>query len=666
MRQRAVSIALATLAALASLSTLRPVSAQETENIRIVGQIGGRCRVVDVQGDYAYVSEGQKMAVVDVSDSTRPQIVSRTAFPWIVEGIHASGTYVHVLGEGLNVVDVGDPREPVVCGETEVPGTIAYFGDLHGDGDLLCVTTRDVVQAFDVSDPSSPTRMGDYQPYPSFLVSGVHVADNLAYIAGENGGLHIVDFGDPTTSVVMSVTSMPDRATGIFVSSQTAYVACSWAGLQLVDVTNRSSPSLRGRCPLLHEAEDVYVVDGKACVNAVSKKWMSIVDVSDASSPVLRATYKHVFEQRRRGLRENCCMDSAGHWAYLPAGEDGLLVLDVRDPSRPALSGVYDVPTEAISVAVERDVAYVLSGEHYGALVAIDVSNPLLPRQYSSHFPIPVPFHKGLFVADGLAYVTGIALLHIFSVSDPYNMYPVGSDLSPTRGNEVFVSGSIAYVADLSWVGRLQIVDVSSPWAPLPYGDFATSEPAWSVDVDAGFAYVGCGTLISPVFYDPAGTLEIVDVRNPSVPVRKGIYPLGGHVDVSGNNAYIGTESRGLDILDVSDPSSPTLVGTWKGEGGPVHVVNALAYVVHERRGLRILDVTNPAKPVQVASFDHRPQDLFYYLYTDVAVAGGLIYLAGGADGLWILEYVPGPRTSAERWALYGISADRGDLRLLR
>jgi hypothetical protein len=69
----------------------------EARNVELVGQIGGRCYAVAVQGSYAYIGIGPRLAVLDISNPAHPTPVGRTAvLPDLVQDIALAGTLAYV------------------------------------------------------------------------------------------------------------------------------------------------------------------------------------------------------------------------------------------------------------------------------------------------------------------------------------------------------------------------------------------------------------------------------------------------------------------------------------------------------------------------------------------------------------------------------------------
>jgi parallel beta-helix repeat protein len=135
--------------------------------------------------------------------------------------------------------------------------------------------------------------------------------------------------------------------------------------------------------------------------------------------------------------------------------------------------------------------------------------------------------------------------------------------------------------------------------------------------------------------------LEVVDVSDPVSPTLIGAYNSGESfaqdVAVSGNKVYIADYS-GLRIVNVSDPTNPTELGFCDTPGVAEEVVvsGTLAYVADGDRGVSIVDVSNPFSPTLAGAFNTPGYA------QEVAVMGSRIFVADGPNGLLILEPTPG------------------------
>ena len=109
---------------------------------------------------------------------------------------------------------------------------------------------------------------------------------------------------------------------------------------------------------------------------------------------------------------------------------------------------------------------------------------------------------------------------------------------------------------------------------------------------------------------------------------------------VVGTTAYVADYESGLQIIDVSSPSSPVLLGTYETTGlaQGVTVVGTTAYVADWEdweTGLQIIDVSSPGSPVLLGTYDTTG------LALGVTVVGTTAYVADWLSGLQIIDLHP-------------------------
>ncbi len=140
----------------------------------------------------------------------------------------------------------------------------------------------------------------------------------------------------------------------------------------------------------------------------------------------------------------------------------------------------------------------------------------------------------------------------------------------------------------LKWVGNCDLPGTGSSWNGL------------CVAVQGDFAYVG-----------ENGSMCIVDIRNPTDPVRRGTLPLPGRVldiEVQGDYAYLDVDDIAMQIVNITAPDAPTLAGSiGTTVTGLLAVDGNLVYMVRYlpargRNGIVVIDVTNKMAPVWLHS----------------------------------------------------------------
>jgi len=224
----------------------------------------------------------------------------------------------------------------------------------------------------------------------------------------------------------------------------------------------------------------------------------------------------------------------------------------------------------------------------------------------------------------------------------------------------VLINGSTAYACDGQ--AGLVVLDISAPASPTLLGQFNTPGNAMHVVLQGATALVGddsAGLRILNIS-NPAAISELAhedrsegptlgiwsdglhalatrwteglatfDVSTPTNPMEMAVLlPPSSQANsrtatVSGTLAYVSNDYGGLGIVDISNYSSPTLVGSYDwGDYRIYHsaVADGLAYVAAGAYGLAILDVSNPVSPVPVGRYDSPGTAKFVVLYSSFAL----------------------------------------------
>jgi hypothetical protein len=124
-------------------------------------------------------------------------------------------------------------------------------------------------------------------------------------------------------------------------------------------------------------------------------------------------------------------------------------------------------------------------------------------------------------------------------------------------------------------------------------------------------------------------------------------------IELANDRAYV-VGTGGLWIVDIKNPSSPSLLGTFvtsggEGRGGPQIYGAALngnvVYCFERTNGVEIIDVTNPARPTSAGARYLRDNS---YSYEHGVISGNLLYLAAHDHGVEIID-ISNPRAFVHR-----------------
>jgi len=142
-----------------------------------------------------------------------------------------------------------------------------------------------------------------------------------------------------------------------------------------------------------------------------------------------------------------------GHHAYVAGGENGLYVVDIRNPANLMRAASIKTPGEAKGVFAAGSFAYVAGGS--AGLQIVGIRNPADPVMVGS---VDTPGDaRGVCVFSDYALVADAqAGLQIISIRDPGRPRIVAAIDTPGEAHQVAVAANHAYVAD--GLGGLQII----------------------------------------------------------------------------------------------------------------------------------------------------------------------------------------------------------------
>lgn len=617
-RHAAAAAALAALVALSAPVALAatPLYSDWPALGRLIG--GDPKDVVVSDAGYAYCATGVALTVIDVSDPNNLQQVGYAGSDEALQCVALSGQYAYAAkgSTGVAVFDVSDPAHPAYTGGTYTVGTTTV--GLAVSSSRLYLATWD--QGIYIVDHAPPTGLiwRGHCDTPGHAAA-VAVSGSYAYVADREGGLRIINVSDPMLPAEVGHLVTDSPANSIALDKGYAYVGTD-AGLEVIDVYNPAAPVQASKVSLPGRALDVVFYEGIAYV-ADDAGGLRLVDVSDPKGPFVigsGATTGHA---------------SGVYWlkdrAYVADGVGGLRVFDVGAPASPTEIGYLDVPASADDIAVANGYACV--ADLYGGLSVVNVSDPAAPTVTGVCRNV---FGGAVAVSGSFAYVAaGTDGLQIVDLWNPALPVKIGACDTPGNALDVAVAGSYAYVAD--GPGGLRIINVADPVHPTEVGALAIGDEAAAVAVAGGYAYVAALT----------GGLRIINVSSPAHPVEVGsYYPavdcLATEVAVQGHYAFVTIDkpySADMAVVDVSDPTNPTEVGTsgsvaW---GYDVAVSGEYAYVADWWSGLKIFDIASPDSTLYVAQA--KPG-----LAGAVAISNGLAYVAEQGWGIYIYPAAPG------------------------
>lgn len=507
--------------------------------LSFVGQISGLdALAVAVSGTTVYVARGAGGVVAyDVTLPSIPVPLGTVDTPGSANGLAIEGTLLAVAdgnvsaGPDVRLYDVSTAGAFAPLGTAEADGFATYAAFYEG---RLYVTGAAGLLAFDVSNPAAPMRVGS-TPAGGETTYEVVFDSTLdrAYVAGL-AGLRIVDVSAPAPVEVASYNpggqglsvaltfgdgfvGLADRFNGLRVVNPSAspapaegllvrnggfahkatfadgslFVTDLAGGLRVFDTSGATAVET-GRVDLPANTQEVLVVGSLAYVTDADgdASGLSVVDVSDAASPLLVGTYP-------LGASYGMATDASGETLFVANGFAGLASVDLRGAA-PTVLTTFPTGANTVDVAVDNaaGIAYIvtLGGGMVSAYVADPTTLTPLDSEPGFGFLQAIaldPFFSGgqrAFVADGanglrLVDVTNGAVLESVSTT-PTASPPRDVAVRDVAGFDPLYSN--VYVAeDFSGLRRFQVSAYSNTPVEVT-GAFASADRGLGVAVEPG------------------------------------------------------------------------------------------------------------------------------------------------------------------------------------
>lgn len=533
---------------------------------------------------------GSQSRFVDVSDPD-DLVVDPTLFFDLHATDAVSGVIVGITPTILMKLDLSDRMNPVINGSASL--TDGTSVSLSLDARWAYVGDDDEIAVFDVSgmgDPIEKKRIvvPARVEFTGTLFDRLFSASSFdrsirAYSAPATGELD--EIGSATFGGSYEVTSLDVDA------ETSGWIAASWqTGFGLWDVTTSIEPVLEREIGGNH----VAAVYDRGYVHALIDGYGLAIYIGLADDPVIGSIVRYLFAYYNGIERYNAIFGPApegiGTYLLISADLDGMIIIDVTDPTSP------EEMSRTLTGGVTNDAA----------------------------------------VAGGYAYVATSGNVRVYDVTDPTSPAPVGTDSTPffARRLALHEPSLHVYVMD-SFTQDMFVVDVSDPTQPTTVNTLP--DHAGVVHVDGDRLY--------------AGTLSGIDVYELSDPVNPKLLaslPVTTVTDIEIDHrmargdgdavyAHIARASVGVETWNVTDLGMPVLEGSFPSREWTydLAVGDGYIYQMDGLAGWSTLEFTPPMTPVLIPHF------------TGISVPGGVelswrIASDGPLSGIEILRALDG------------------------
>ena len=268
--------------------------------------------------------------------------------------------------------------------------------------------------------------------------------------------------------------------------------------------------------------------------------------------------------------------------AGIHSGGTGLEVHGVTNPEQSNLLSRVDLPV-VNDIAVKDSLVYVACEDD--TLRVYSIADPRHPRPVGS-----CRDSCDLFMtqAGDYCYLVHVSGVNIVDVSDPANPHRA-RHIGGGEPLAVYVRDTLCYVTVYQY--GLRVWDISDIGAPQQVGSLPGPDA-----LDIGMA-VTCDTVV----YTP--TFDVISVAQPANPRLLGHISGPGGYGVGAVPALdyclVAAYAKGLVAVDIRNPATPTIDTSAFGAGSVVDidVAGDRAYLASDLSGMAVLDVANPTQP---------------------------------------------------------------------
>jgi hypothetical protein len=588
----------------------------------------------DVTGNIVFIGSGAGVIILDVTIPSNPVKLSEISARGLVDAIYfdeaANRLYFCAYFAGFEIWDVSDIAAPVRLGGGPTEGLPR--GGIFANGNYVyVVTVADGVQVFDVTDPTAPVNTGNCPLSATNFAWNSAKSGDLIFVAIGNGGLKVVDVSDPSDPHIAGSHSY--QATGVWVAGGYAYTVVYNFGLRVLDISDLSNITQAGYCQIPGSPSRVQVLGDYAYIGNSTTDvggGINVVDVSTPSAPQLITTY-------------------AGYASYITVHGSVLSytgmtfpcnILDISDPASPVFASSYKLPIFTSDLEVNGNYAYT-GNNGFRVFDITDKSHPVQVGYDSTDGAIArLAGDKAVFIRESM---TANNPVMIMDVSDPAQPGLLGQYMAPVMTNDLEVRDHFAFVA--CWWDGFRVVDFQDPANPV----LVAHKMGWVQNAVPGvdFCYVQAldieGNYIYLIDYEPFPAedtrgLYILDITDPVNPVfvsRFTDFISGGYdIDVVGDFAYVADMNGGVEVIDVTDKQAPVARGYISLPDGAnaIKAAENHAFVAdYINGGVQVVNVTDPDN--LVIDGYYAPSGCFAL---GVNVQGSDIFISDGAGGFQI------------------------------
>ncbi len=248
----------------------------------------------------AYLGVGNKLYLIDISTPSNP--VQKGQYQHVkgaFQSLNLAPPFLYAaMGTsdyGFAKIDIAHIDHPALVTALLEPWDVTH---MYGWGTTLWVASAEHLMAYDYADPSHPVLMGADSRWPQLVRIFV---EGFTLYALASDTLQLIDIADPAHIRAMGAFRVPtgERAAGLSAYGSYAYLVTvnyttNQSKLYILDVSNPLSIAMKGSCSFPGQGRDIFVSFGEtACIafyQSKTNQGVHVIDVRDPLNPLLKGT----------------------------------------------------------------------------------------------------------------------------------------------------------------------------------------------------------------------------------------------------------------------------------------------------------------------------------------------------------------------------------------
>ncbi len=463
-------------------------------------------------GRIIYVASFQKgLQVVDASDLSRPRLLKTLDDFGGLGDIAISGNAAYITGQGnFAILDISSPQTPTALGSIDYMETGSSARIDLGESEAY-LSSQSGILVVDTEEPENPF-ISDWvdMPHPKKVIAR---GDHLLVAQGQNG-IRIID-RKRLRKAPPDIFGSRTKARDLLTYKGLAFLASGEQGLEIVDLASEPPRSLTvvplpgDSCSVARHEQTLYV--------ASIDQGVQILDISKPEQPRAIGAIRGCDSAYRVRISQGraFALSTTRRRPLSPGGRGGatskLQIYDLAVPHTPVLLGEKELGYKAVNMTITGNRVYLACNQE--GMVIIDARDPRSPREVATA-ALPWPqqgfaHSRDIAVRDGFAYVAnGSEGVQVYDVVNPQQPNLVASLKTPGFANVLALSGNSLYVSDNA--KSLLRIDVSEPARSRIAGssDLALNPRKMAVSGEAVYLVSSMIPLIKAPLPVPAGRLK--------------------------------------------------------------------------------------------------------------------------------------------------------------